>query len=446
MVRLVSKGELVKKANSKAPVMGYSWNNVAATLLPNFSFEVVMEMVDNDPIASGAVQQFVDKCMEGDYAVIKKDNKKYDRSFEERLVYDLRFDQVLRSVFLSGKLYHNVFLELCRDPVDDSVTDINVLDSTIIQPVTKPNGDPLRYESRIPDQETGVKPSWDVKDIVWIKFNNRDGGYAPVNIKSLWTTLNQKKFINRFINWCWQTGQYRVIHNFKASDDKVVQDFIAYNSKVDSDFSKPFLTGGEYQRLMVRDMSEMGNLEAYLKYLDSQIIIALRVPPIDVGIPDASGRSNADAQNNSFAAHVHGWRLVVANSINELFKKMNRGNNALVFGPTDRFSEKSVWENVQIMRSMNVTDEACEEYLADQGLFFESKVFQEPEEPVNGSEEGLDNPRDLDQYPSRIGKGSGEANAKIGTGESGTTRDDQLVKKSFDYSKYHTYEVVVDDS
>jgi hypothetical protein len=438
-----SKEELLKRANSGSPVSGFSWNNVSATLLPNFSFDNVLLMVDNDPIASGAVQHFVDKCMEGDYSIIKRKDRSYDKSYEQRLVYDFKLDSLIRNVFLVGKLFNNVFIEIVRDG-NGLVKDLNVLDSTIVEPVTKPNGDPKYFLCKVPDPETGVKHRWGVEEVVWVKFNNRDNGFAPVNIKSLWTVLNQKSFINRFVNWCWKTGQYRVIHNFKAADDKVVQDFVAYNAKVDNDFTKPFLSGGEYQRLMVRDMSEMGNLEAYLKYLDNQIVIALRIPPLDAGIPDASGRSNADAQGNNLVTHVSGWRLVVANAFNELFKKINKGSNALVFGPVDRFSERMVWENLQIMKSMGVSNDTCEEYLNDRGLFFEGKVFEDPivleDESVAGSP---DNPRDLDTMPSRQGKAEGVGNSKIGTGEQGSTREDQLVKKS--YKDYEFYDVVVQD-
>ena len=94
------------------------------------------------------------------------------------------------------------------------------------------------------------------------------------------------------------------------------------------------------------------------------------------------------------------------------------------FGPNDRFAVKQVFENVQMMQSMNFTPKAMEEYMADCGMLFKSKVFQPPETAIPSA-----NPRSLDMMASRTGKGTGEANAKIGTGSQGTTREDQLKKQ-----------------
>jgi len=419
----MTKKILTKRANSKQPLVDYSWNNSTATIIPDFSFSQALDMVQSDPVAMGAVQHFVDKCMEGDWSVIKKDKGSYDKSFEDLLRYKYKFStRVLRQSYLVGKLYNNVFIEIVRDG-KGGVKDLNTLDSQQIDVITKPNGDVLSYKSKLADPKTGKYPTWNANDIVWVKFNNIDNGYAPVDIKSLFTTLQQKQFINRFISWAWKTGQYRVIHNFKNSDSRVVEDFIAYNSKVENDFTKPFIGGGEYQRLMLRDMEEIKSLTEYLKHLDNQIVIALRIPPVDVGIPESSGRSNADAQGNNLVTHIKGWKNVMSDSINELFTKMVHGNNAFKYAPSDRFTEEMVLKNVQLMQSMNMSDEVMKEYLSDNGMFFTNeKLFKEVEELGADGE----NPRDLDTMPSRTGKSKGTVSKKIGTGSQGTTREDQL--------------------
>jgi hypothetical protein len=428
--------KLTKKADSKEPIRAFTTSKWSATVVPDFNFDTALNMLDADPVSSGAIQHYVDKSIEGNWSIIKRDSGKYDKAFEDKLRYDFNFDnRVLRKIFYVGKLFNNVFLEIVKYS-DGSLKDTNVLDSTNIEPITKPNGDVIEFKSKIPNPKTGKYARWSKDEIIWFKFQDRDGGYSHVNVMSLWNTLLMKNYIQRFVTWLWQTGQYRVVHNFKASDGKVVEDFVAYNRKNEGDFRQPFLTQGDYGHSILRDMKETESLVELLKYLDGQILILLRVPPIDAGIPDASGRSNSDAQTNNLNTHIKSRKKVVKAGIDRMFKIVNHGNNAIVFSPVDKFEIKGVLENVQLMKSAGFTDKVCIEYMRDNGMVWEdSKVFNEPEE----TDSSIKNPRDKDNMPSRVGKGVGEGNESIGTGSEATTREDQLVKKSFsdvyDYSE-----------
>ena len=103
---------------------------------------------------------------------------------------------------------------------------------------------------------------------------------------------------------------------------------------------------------------------------------------------------------------------------------MNKGNNLWKFGPNDRFVEKQAYEILQIMQSVNMTDEVMVEYLNDRGIYFKNKkVFKDPMEGMVQSVAG--NPRSKDTAPSRVGKGTGEANNENATV---TTREDQIKK------------------
>jgi len=443
MVKYIVKPgvKLVKKANSRQSLRAFVNNSSGATILPDYSFSVVNGMIESDPVASGAVKHFVDKVVEGGFSVLKKDTLVIDETFEKELLYDFSWNtNIIKKITLIGKLYSNVFLEIVRGSTGKAIN-FNVLDSTNIEPITKSNGDPLKYKSKVPNPGTKTYSEWDAKDIVWFKFDGRTNGWAEVDIKALYTVLMQKNYINRFISWAWMTGQYRVVHNFKTSSSSVVQDFMAYNAKVDDDFTKPFIAGGEYHNSILRDMKEIDSLQDYLKYLDNQIVILLRVPPIDVGIPDSSGRSNADAQSNNLVTTVKSFKLTIADGNNELFRKINHGNNILVFKPSDRFEESMIFENVRSLKNIGMTDDALKEYMTSKGIVFKTKtLFEKFEDPKSGNK--FNNPlptSDPEAAPSRERKGVGQANNKIGTGNEGTTRDDQLVKKSYGLKDSYEY-------
>ena len=421
----INSKKYIKKAYSRSPLRSFNWATKAPTVFPDFNFDNVLSMVDNDPVARGAVNHFVDKCMEGEYSLIKRETKEYDRMAELRLDEKYQFrTKILRKIFLIGKLFNNVFLELVKD-LDGKTKGINILDSTIIEPITQTNGDVISYRSKIPDVKTGVHAEWTKDEIVWYRFGERTNSYAPVDFRAIANILTMKQYILRYTSWLWQTGQYRLVYNFKDASDQDIENWLAFNRKNDEFYNIPFIMKGEMETKLLRDMKETDSLVSLLKYIDGQILILLRVPPIDAGIPDASGRSNADAQSNNMGTAVTSVKKVVEDTTNfDLFPKIGKGTYLLVFAPVDRFAEKQVFEIVQIMKSMGMTDEVCKEFMEDRGMFYTcARIFNDPIE--TGLAATVSNPRDKDTAPSRSGKGSQEGNTKK---EAVTTREDQLKK------------------
>jgi len=424
---MVRKKNFIKRDESKQPLRNFSWNKTNATITPNFSFDAVLQLIENDPIARGAVNHFVDKCMEGDYSIVRRDNGEYDRGSEMRLEENFMFrTKILRKIFLAGKLFNNVFIEIIRDS-ENKTKALNVLDSTSIEAITETNGDPIQYKSTIPNPKTGEYQYWDKEDIIWIKFGDRTAGYAPVDMRALWENLLMKSYVTRYVSWLYKTGQYRVIYNFESASNTDIEDFMAYARKNDDNFQIPFVMKGKLNKMLLRDMKETSSLIEMLAYLDSQTLILLRVPPIDAGIPDASGRSNADAQANNMETTVIGAKKIVEDYINfELFPKINRSTILLVFGPMNRFAEQQLIKNAQTLNSMNIKDEVIQEYFRDHGMFYsEGKYFKEPTAGPDVFTTAAKNPRLKDNMPSREGKAPGEANT---VQDEPTTREDQLKK------------------
>jgi hypothetical protein len=366
----------IKREHSNAPLRGYSWNRVGGTVYPSFSFDAVLNLLDNDPVARGAVAHYVDKCMEGDYSIITRDTRKYDPDTELRLEEKYMFrTKILRKIFLQGIMFRNVFIEIVRD-MDNHTKALNVLDSTMVDVVTEPNGDLVKVFSKIPNPVTGEIPEWDKKDIVWIKFGDRTAGWAPVEIRALWENLLLKSYITRYVGWLWKTGQYRLIYNFNKASNQDIEDFLAYARKNDEHYDVPFVAKGELKTSLLRDMKETSSLVELLKYLDSQTLILLRIPPIDAGIPDASGRSNADAQANNIESTVASNKKIVQDYVNfELFPKISKSNFLLEFAPMNRFAEHQLYKVVETMNNLGMKQEVMQEFLRDHGIHFQSTKF-----------------------------------------------------------------------
>lgn len=418
----------IKRANSKNILTTYTPTKNQQTVYPDFDFKTAMAMVDKDPVARGAFNHFVDKCMEGGYSALKKSDHSYDSSFEMTLGTNYNFrTEILRKIFQIGKLYNNVFVEIVRT-TEGHTKDMNVLDSHTVEPITESNGDPISYRSRIPNPKTGEYATWTKEDMVWIKFGDRSKGFAPVDLKALYETLLAKDYVNRYVGWLWKTGQYRILYNFKSASDQDISNFLAYSARNDSEYQIPFIAKGDMETKVLRDMKETDSITNLLKYYDNQIAINLRIPPVDVGIPDASGRSNADAQSNNLVTHVLGWKKIVEDKINfDLLPKINKSNNLIRFGPVDRFAEAQVFDIIQKMKASGFTNEACEEYLKDKGMFWASKVFEDPVDPMEMGVDKPENPKEKDNFQSRQRNDNSSPKKKD---KEVSTRSDQIASRS----------------
>lgn len=438
----------ITRENSKAILEDYRLNNTFQTLYPNFDLHAADKVVYSDPVVMGALKQFVDKFMEGGYKLLKKDSKELDVQTKERLEQDFMFGTAInRSVAVQAFKYQNAFIEVVRGEASGEVVGLNVLDAKHIQPITKANGDPLKYRWRIanPDQKDVSYPEWSKDEVVWLKFYDSGEGWSPVDIQTLYKWVTLKVGIRNYVNWLWQTGQYRVVHNFKDADsgakDDFIDDFLAFISNHDDDPTKPFITRGAYTVEQTRDMKETEYYTQLFNYIDQQILICLRVPPIDAGIPDASGRSNADAQSNNFSTTIRGWKRVMKSYYDhKLFPLLYKGNTEIVWMPNDRFQKKQVIDEINTFMNNGFSEEFVKQYMAEAGMIYDVPNYfkkqddgvqkneeeREVEEDQEEPEEVSGVKKDIDLMPSRAGIDDGGVSEKIGTGEDGSTRDDQL--------------------
>jgi hypothetical protein len=107
----------------------------------------------------------------------------------------------------------------------------------------------------------------------------------------------------------------------------------------------------------------------------------MNTPPISVGQPNESGRSDGAEQRGFLYTRVLALQRVVEITMPELFDKSGFKRVHLKFGSLDNKVKKEVFETVQVMRNAQFTEKAIQEYLEAQGVFFETEeVLKKPEE------------------------------------------------------------------
>lgn len=437
--------QFLTRENSKAVLNDYTPSTEHQNTFPSFSLEEAEKVIFSDPVVNGAEKQFIDKCSQGRYFFVRRDKpSQVDSSLHRRMEEEFHFSSnVLRAIYRQAFRYRNAFLEVRRGEGTGRVVGLNVLNAKYIKPIVEHNGDPVRYRWTVPNPHTNSFPEWSTDEVIWLKFYENAEGFAPIDMESIYNWVRLKEFVRKYVSWLWDTGQYRTIYNFKQPRKEQVDDALAFMKQHEEDPTTPFLFEGELDLKQNRDMEENASLLELLKYIDQQILVNLRVPPIDAGIPDATGRSNADAQGNNFLTSVHGIKSVVLDGINNrLLDRMNRMDAKMVFAPSDRFEKKQIIDELNLFANMGLSKEALTEYMTSNGLLFETDTLWEIDNQENSTDNSSDdNPKeeddesvvdekDNDLAPSRFNTDHQEVQSH-GSGEDSTTREEQLLSRQY---------------
>ena len=292
----------------------------------------------------------------------------------------MRFNKTLRKILYNLLLYNNCFLEIVKK--GQITTDLNILETSYMKIDADDNGDVQGYYQEVNSNENN--PRWDEEEVVHFKLDDYTTNvWTEFNVDSLYETIMIKDFIRQWLNWFFGTNQLRPVYNITGAGDKKIRDFISYLKAAEKNLNKPLILEGEISNDSLSALPDNGKaIMDVLEWCDEQILVLLQVPRIALGIGSDSGRSDSAELLKTFNVRVESIRNAVSEDITyDLFPKMGNEKVAFVWGVVDETSRTKVFENVEIMRRAQFTEEAIGEYLQSQGINFDTdKVFVSKEE------------------------------------------------------------------
>ena len=439
--------ELVDRAKSIQVLS--KWLNGDKNFQPEFSLGLARQIVLNDPLVSAALETEANKVLEGGWGI--KSNRKADKdNIESKFRKKYRFNSLLHT--LSRNLrWQDGLIEIAREAVSidgdkiestGEIADLNLLDQANIDVKAKSNGDvEYYYQDNVKDGE--ARRVWKEKNIVHITLkNNILNLWGDSDLRVAYETVLIKDFIRKFLSWLFGTNQFRNHIGFKQSvSTEQLKVFISSYKEGEKSYGKPAITDGDVEIKAMRELKDLDQLMLVLDYCDKELMRLLQQTGLSLG-EGSGGRSDGDGLSDTQRTSIKAIQRTIEEAINyELLPKMGYPSTVEFFWkPLDRLTEKSIFEIIEVMKRSMFTDEAVQEFMEKQGLTFETKkLFKDPMEMMAG-EVSPEQRSKKDGSASRVSKGAGESNKRIGTGESSTTRDEQVVDRA-----YWTYDTLMED-
>lgn len=418
-------GQLVDKA-TKGTVKDfyetYSVGPYASGKVPDSDMDVILDMFLKDPEVNAAVSVRINAIMSSGYTYEGKSKETDAKKLDE-----LGFNrELIRRIVSNFILYQNVFIEIVRDG-EGNATEVNLLETTQMEIVADKHGTIEKYLQRSSEGKVIEFPAEDVIYIPASRMTTKVWG--DVYMKSLYRTVITKNNLEKFINYLSETNQWRnMIRSSEMTDDDL-KSMLSYYRRATQDPNMPFVFKGGKDSFEITPMRNVQELEYFinmLNYLRSKVFMSLKVPPIVMGVTDNSNRSNSDDQLKTFHMTNQSDRETLQDAINnKLFKSINI-DSKFSWNPIDKRTEKEDVEMAEKLINMGAKKEQVEKFLRLTGLELpEGELFDKDMEPT----------KSMDQFPSRQGSNGQHIN-KIGVGSESSTRQDQLVSKSFDRYPY----------
>lgn len=396
---------------------------------PNDKLNFMLQIFQEDPVVNTAITTRVNAILDSGWTVEGKETPKQEA---QKLLKKVGFNySFLRQLFLNAILYRHVFIEVERNGEGLPVA-LNILETAEMEIMHDKHGDIEGYVQRA---VTGEEVIWSSEDIVYIPFDKvTTSVWGNNGLRSLYETVTTKSHIEEFLKDLSVTHAWRDIIKVTRMNKDDVGSFISYMRDAQADATSPFVITqpkeGEISFEKMRDPSDLKEFQQTLEYLRSQILMVFKVPPIMVGLPDNSNRSNSDTQSQSFQIANNADRITAGDYFNnDLFEKLGLSSGVeFSWNPIDARDEKADVEMAEKLMNMGAKPEKVEEFLRKAGLDLPDNFFPTEEEMAKKQELMLKmkTPDDAASRPSRQRKSEGEQSQKIGTGSESTTRADQL--------------------
>ena len=302
-------------------------------------------------------------------------------STEKNTWKKLRGDKWLGQVFWQQMIFRNSFTEL-NSMSNGKVVGLSVIKTDEMEIVNTPNGTVTGY-LQIPTNAQS-KPqviSFEKDKILHFSSNLISTSlWGDSEIVTLLPTLQKKRLIEDFINWLFESNQFRTV--IKIPTGVSEDDISPYIDMLKEGMINPtnflVLQGDQAEVSMLRKIEGFSDLLNILDYYRSQILALLQLPPLQVGILESSNRSSSEYQiRYSFYTHMVGMLHELEDEINlELLPRIGI-KKEFRFNLVDDKTKNDLLDMAQKLANLGANPKKLNKWLIKEGLNIPSDLLEE---------------------------------------------------------------------
>jgi SPP1 gp7 family putative phage head morphogenesis protein len=295
--------------------------------------QVIYGFFRTDPLINACASVTTDNvCSDGFETYMKEDSPEAEKQKEvwEHFMLMNNWMSQMRNVTMGLVVFDDAFQEVRNEEGGDQPAATNVLDTTQMKVEQDESGSPKGYGQYIKGKKV---TDFSLSEVIHYKLNIfGDSQYGLSLIEPVLYTAAAKRFAEMYSAKYFQNQKPRGAWIFPETiddddyDDNVDMIIEAKNQSQKDLFLRG--TGIDFKSFTGSEDMEFVN---YLKYLREQIVTSMLVPPIMLGIPEGSNKSNSDVQIKAFDRRIRAIQQAIEYKINMHLIKFGFGFDKIEF-------------------------------------------------------------------------------------------------------------------
>ena len=212
-------------------------------------------------------------------------------------------------------IYGDAYMELVREKETGVVREFYPRDARTIRIDYNEHGEPIKYIQRVLHRRVDFYPDEMIHFMLNV-IGNRQYGHS--SLQSVLGNLQAKLSAENYNADFFRRGAIPRIHyNVKNLSEEQLKRF--RSSLANVQYNQDVVTVGEVEAKPLASTYQDMQFNDLLKYYRQNIIAALGVPPVFLGITEGSNRSNAQVQLEAWDRKIRALKIAIADKINNQF-------------------------------------------------------------------------------------------------------------------------------
>lgn len=350
--------ELLQVRASRGIIEDYRPATKELLIEPTADYKTLLEMVNRDPVIWTAFDLTIDVATYNGYDF---DGEGESDSLKKKFEDELDFDQVIKNILWQMLIFGDAFLEVGAKnwKEGDEVTEIHPLPTHEMSIRYDKNGEILGYVQRpMNTRDTTKWIDFPTEKIIYFRhywIGNRVYSYSQLEPAA--KGYASKIYANNFLEKLFTNLHPKIVYFVQNASKDEFTNFIENVRRAKVNPAIDIVAKGQGDAKLLQYAFDGGLIDV-LEYLRSEVLMVTRVPKIWVGMTDSSNRSTAEASIIPFETKVKRIQQVTESIINrELMPKIN-SSQRLRFNPISLMDEKSIFQNAQILSSLQIQTES----------------------------------------------------------------------------------------
>jgi len=336
---------------------------------PESHYDILMDMVEADPILFTAVSLTVDLITHKGYAFTGKNKRELEKA---KQLFDVKldFDQVIDNILWQLIVYGDAYLEIVWNEDKTEVQELHPLETTEMVIDYDGHGEIKKYMQKVIGKSKDKWPTFEKDEVVYFRsYWVGTKVYSRCPFKSISRPYATKIHANNYLTSIFQNMPPKIIYFLKTASDAQKKQFLENLIRAKTNPNIDIVASGEAFEAKLAQVAFDNGLMNVLEYLRKEVLMITRVPPHWVGALDGANRGIGENVVIPYETKIKKIQQKIASQVNkELMPKLKLSKVIYKWNPISLIDEKEIIANMAQLSAISFDSDTIIDYGRDHGL------------------------------------------------------------------------------